>query len=432
MSSLVLACPVLIRVMISWAMSGGYSRDTEASMIKIQRYVVGGLVVLLMVSTTFVAGLGVGHYVLPSHDKPLLKLEEEQQQQFRVFWEAWRIVQERFYTEVELDSTTLTHGAIRGMVQSLGDRHTVFLEPSQADLFRQDLEGQFTGIGATVSMTDEGLVRVTKPLPGSPAEKAGLDVGDLILKVDDKPVQGLDLVEVIMLIRGPAQTEVRLLMLRLDGTESEVTIRRAVIELPTTETRVLDQGIAYLALSECNARAPREVTDGLRQLLASHPPALILDLRGNPGGYLHVAKEVASQFLADGLVLIERSSDGTETEHKAQAGGQATEIPLVVLVDAGTASAAEIIAGAIQDQNRGILVGEQTFGKGSVQTTERLSDGSALQLTIRRWYTPNGRQIQGEGLSPDVSVQRTEEDILAQRDPQLDRAIAYLSAQTAQ
>ena len=270
-----------------------------------------------------------------------------------------------------------------------------------------------------------------KPLPGSPAEKAGLRTGDLILKVNDRSVQGLDLAQVIMLIRGPADTEVRLLIQRSDGAQAELPVRRTVITVPTTETRVLEDGIAYLALAECNARASREVLAGLQQLLANHPPALILDLRGNPGGYLYVAKEVASQFLAQGLVLIERGSDGTETRHQVRPGGVATDIPLVVLVDAGTASAAEIIAGAIQDQERGILVGEQTFGKGSVQTTERLSDGSALQITIRRWYTPNDRQIQGEGLTPDVVAERTEDDILAQRDPQLDCAVAYLRLQTS-
>jgi carboxyl-terminal processing protease len=157
-----------------------------------------------------------------------------------------------------------------------------------------------------------------------------------------------------------------------------------------------------------------------------------LDLRGNPGGYLHVAEEVASQFLAQGVILIERASDGTETRHEVRPGGLATDVPLVVLVDGGTASAAEIITGAIQDQKRGTIIGEQTFGKGSVQTTERLSDGSALQLTIRRWYTPNDRQIHGIGLSPDIVVERTEEDILAQRDPQLERAMAYLRSQIAQ
>jgi carboxyl-terminal processing protease len=151
-----------------------------------------------------------------------------------------------------------------------------------------------------------------------------------------------------------------------------------------------------------------------------------MDLRGNPGGYLHVAKDIASEFIADGLLLIERDSEGRETLHDARSGGTATEIPLVVLVDRGSASAAEIIAGAIQDNDRGVLVGERSFGKGSVQITERLSDGSGLQITTRRWYTPSDRQIEGQGLTPDIEVEMADEDLLAQRDPQLERAIAYL------
>jgi carboxyl-terminal processing protease len=193
---------------------------------------------------------------------------------------------------------------------------------------------------------------------------------------------------------------------------------------------MLDQGIAYLAVYDCNALAPRGVREGLEALLKSNPLGLILDLRGNPGGYLQVAKEVADEFIDEGLLLIERDSSGRETLHRASRGGRATAIPLAVLVDAGSASAAEIIAGAIQDNGRGVLVGTTTFGKGSVQVTERLSDGSALQVTIRRWYTPSDRLIEGQGLVPELEVNISEDDILAGRDPQLDRAVTYLLSQS--
>jgi carboxyl-terminal processing protease len=172
------------------------------------------------------------------------------------------------------------------------------------------------------------------------------------------------------------------------------------------------------------------VRSALDQLLKSKPLGLIFDLRGNPGGYLHVAAEIASEFLPDGLVVIERSSDGQETRHQAQRGGRATQIPLVVLVDQGSASASEIVAGAIQDRERGMLIGEQTFGKGSVQITEQLSDSSGLQITIRRWHTPNDHQIDGKGLTPDIKVELTEDDLKAQRDPQLAKAVEYLLSQT--
>ena len=376
--------------------------------------------------TAFAAGFGIGHYVFPSSRIAVARVQQEQQEQFQVFWEAWRIVEDEFYTEKPLDNEAMTHGAIRGMVASLGDQHTVFLLPTQADLFREDLEGQFGGIGVTVGLTEDGLLRITKPIAGSPADEAGLRAGDLILEVDGSSVRGMDLIQAIALIRGPKDTEVRLLIQKsLDGQTTEVVLRRAAIDVPTTESRMLDDRVAYLALWECNARAPREVRDQLTQLLDQKPRALVLDLRGNPGGYLYVATEVASEFISSGLILYERGRDGQEIRHEARAGGVATSIPLAVLVDKGSASAAEIIAGAIQDSGRGILVGEQTFGKGSVQTTERLSDGSALQITIRRWYTPKGRQIQEQGLTPDIAVEAAEQDL------QLERAVSYLLSITS-
>jgi len=395
-------------------------------MVNWQRWILGAVIVAVAATTTFVAGFGVGHYVIPSPQAAAAATAEAHEEQFRLFWEAWRLLEEQFYTQEPLDSQAMTYGAIRGMVTSLEDRHTVFMDPVQADLFKEDLDGSFGGIGATVNMTEEGLLRITKPLPGSPAEEAGLEVGDIIVEVDSQTVQGLDLVKAIMLIRGPQDTSVRLVVRRMDGSVSQLTIRRGIITVPTTEARLLEDGIAYLALWECNARAPQEVDGALTELMREDPRGLVLDLRGNPGGFLYVAKEVASQFVDRGLLLLERSSDGSTIRHEAQPGGLATDVPLVVLVDGGSASASEIIAGAIQDTGRGILIGEQTFGKGSVQTTERLSDGSALQITIRRWFTPNDRQIQGEGLTPDVEIVMAEEDLLAQRDPQLEQAILYL------
>ncbi len=397
-----------------------------------QKWVLVSAVLVMAAGTMFVAGFGIGHYVVQPRQVLLAYTAEEHQNQFEVFWEAWHVIEDRFYTEEPLDPKQMTYGAIRGMVASLGDPHTVFLEPAQADLFKADLQGEFSGIGATVAMSEEGYVRITKTLADSPAEKAGLRSGDLILEVDGHAVQGLDLFQAILLIRGEAGTEVRVLVERMEDDPTEVTIRRAIITVPATEARMLEEGIGYLAIYECSARAPAEVRDALRQLLAKDVRALVLDLRGNPGGYLHVAKEIASEFLDGGLVLIERNIDGSETRHQASSGGLAVQIPLVVLVDGGSASAAEIMAGAIQDRGRGSLVGEQTYGKGSVQINERLSDGSALQITIRRWYTPNDRQIQGQGLSPDIVVERSEEDLRAGLDPQLDRARSYVMSQVTQ
>jgi carboxyl-terminal processing protease len=373
-----------------------------------------------------VAGFGIGRHVLPYPATLSAVADEGIQEQFRVFWQAWDLVEDRFYTEEPLDTQDMVYGAVRGMVESLGDRHTVFLTPGQAELFREDLEGEFGGIGVTVAMTEEGWLRIVKPIADSPGERAGLRIGDIILEVDGTWIQGMDLVQAIALIRGPEGTPVRLTIRSAEGAETELEIVRARVEVPTTESRMLDQGVAYLAVYDCNALAPSGVRSALEDLMQDSPLGLILDLRGNPGGYLHVAKEIVDEFLNEGRLLIERDSSGRETFHRARRGGRAVEIPLAVLVDSGSASAAEIIAGAIQDNGRGVLVGTTTFGKGSVQVTERLSDGSALQVTIRRWYTPADRLIEGQGLTPDLPIDMGEEDILAGRDPQLERAVQYL------
>jgi len=386
------------------------------------------LAVCILALTAFAAGFGIGRHVLPYSRSPSSAGDDEIQGQFQIFWQAWDLVEDRFYTTEPLNTQEMVYGAVRGMVESLGDRHTVFLTPDQADLFRDDLEGEFGGIGVTVAMTQEGWLRIVKPIPDSPGERAGLRTGDVILEVDGTWIRGMDLVQAISLIRGREGTEVRLKVRSPDGQEAELVVVRAQIEVPTTESRMLDQGVGYLAVYDCNSLAPRGVRAALDDLLRNDPVGLVLDLRGNPGGYLHVAKDIANEFIDDGLLLIERDSSGHETTHRASRGGRAIDIPLAVLVDSASASAAEIIAGAIQDNARGMLVGTTTFGKGSVQVTERLSDGSALQLTIRRWYTPADRLIEGQGLIPNLQVDITEEDILAGRDPQLERAIAYLLA----
>jgi carboxyl-terminal processing protease len=349
-----------------------------------------------------------------------------------LFWDVWQIVEQEFYREKPLDYHEMVYGAIRGMVNSLGDPHTAFLTPSQREMFSQDLEGEFGGIGVTVHMTDEGKLMAMKTLAGSPAEHSDIKAGDLILEVDGTSLQDKDVSQAISMIRGPSGSQVRLLIQRGSEAPFEVVLTRAVVSIPTVESRMLQDGIAYLSLAEFNAKATAGVRAALAELLKQNPRGLILDLRGNPGGYLHVADEVASEFLADGVTVTERGRDGAEVVHKASPGGKATKIPLAVLVDAGSASASEIVAGAIQDHNRGILVGEKTYGKGSVQITQSLSDGSGLQVTIRRWYTPAGHQIDGVGLTPDIPVTVSEEDLQALRDPALQRAVTYLLSQTPQ
>lgn len=350
---------------------------------------------------------------------------------FDIFWEAWDVLQAQFYGELPSDSE-LPYAAIEGVIASTGDPYTAFLDPVRADIVRTDLSGSFEGIGATVRMRPDGRLEIVQPLADQPAIEAGLRAADIVLSVDGTALEGMNIYEAISLIRGPAGTVVRLLVQR-EGVEEpfEVEVVRARIEVPVVESRVLENGIAYLRLSEFGQTATEELKRALQALLQENPDGLILDLRGNPGGYLTTAIEVSSQFVGEGPILVERFRDETERVYDPVAGGLALDIPLVVLVDGGSASASEIVAGAIQDSARGTLVGTTTLGKGSVQLVNTLSDGSQLRVTTARWFTPTGRAIHGEGLKPDIEVEVTEADIEADRDPQLERAIEYLEEGTA-
>ncbi len=354
----------------------------------------------------------------------------ELQTTFEPFWQAWRIVHDNYY-EQPLDDTQLMQGAIRGMTESLGDPATSYLTPEEYAIFATNLSGDFEGIGAYVEMAGDYL-RIVSPIPGSPAEAEGILPGDLIIMVDREDIAGQSEVEIIGKVRGPAGSTVHLTIQREGKTDFlEFDVTRAKIVISSVESKVLEGGIAYIKVNDFGARTPKEFRDTLRTLLNDNPTGLVLDLRGNPGGYLNTAVEVASQFLKAGpnkLVLRERFGDGREETYTVQSGGLATDIPLVVLIDKGSASASEIVAGAIQDHGRGTLVGETSYGKGSVQATHNLDNHQGeVKVTIARWLTPDGRSIHELGITPDVEVLLTEEDRAAELDPQLDKAIEILS-----
>jgi carboxyl-terminal processing protease len=315
------------------------------------------------------------------------------------------------------------------MLSSLQDPHTAFLDPKTAAILNKDDSGSFEGIGASIRYDEKiGRPRIAHVFEGQPAAKAGLRRDDIILKVGDTSTENMSILETITLIRGPRGSTVRLTILRAEEQKPiEVPVVRDQIDIPVTESRMLGNGIAYLRLADFNNVAGNKMTAALSDLLQNRPRGLIFDLRGNPGGFLHVAVEVGSQFVGQGNIVTERSKDSSEEVFRAKPGGLATNqsLPLVVLVDGGTASAAEIVAAAIRDTDRGILVGEKTFGKTSVQAPHHLSDGSELRVTVARWFTPKGDQIK-DGLVPDIQVELTAEDVAAGRDPQLDRAVQYL------
>ena len=357
---------------------------------------------------------------------PLPTPANEDEKAFALFWEVWDLVQRNFYGALP-SMQQVTYAAIRGMLSTLGDDYTAFLEPEVAAVIQEDATGEFEGIGAFVDVDEEGKIVLVGIFEEGPAEQAGLLKGDRVLEVDGVSVVGRTLYEAIGLIRGPAGSAVTLLVERADtAAPFEVTVTRARLEIAITESEMRNDGIGYIRLYEFSAPASQRMQAGLRELLSQEPRAIIFDLRGNPGGWLDQAVEVTDLFLDDGVILYERWSDGKEQVFEARPGDVAEEVPLVVLVDGGSASASEIVAGALQDRERATLIGEHTFGKGSVQRPFTLSDGSELRVTAALWFTPDERAIHGQGLLPDIEVLWPEEGVEPGADPQLERAVEYI------
>ncbi len=349
-------------------------------------------------------------------------------QQFMPFWEQWRAVA---YLPLDEDLTyeLLMRESLRGMVASLGDLHTAYMDPFEYQQTQMDLEGEYEGIGAWVDTTAEYLT-IVSPMEGSPAEQVGLQPGDRIVAVDGEDMTGIDGNLVIRRLLGPSGTKVVLTIERDSESEPfDVEVTRAHIVVPTVVTDTLDGDIAYIQLTTFGADSYEQLHAALEEALALEPAGLILDLRNNAGGYLHVAINITSDFVADGPVVFEEYGDGRSQTYEAHKGGIATEIPMVVLVNQGSASASEILAGALQDYQRAELVGMTTYGKGSVQLPITLADNQgALRITIAKWLTPDKRTIHEIGIEPDVVVDITQEDVDAGIDPQLEKAIELLTS----
>ena len=390
------------------------------------------LLFVAVIATVFVAGAFGGGFVVsrqffapaplpdggaPADWKPYMP----------VYWEAWNYVHQDFY-KTPIDDSQLVNSSIDGMVNALGDPNTRFVDAKTSAITSSDLSGSFEGIGATVEMK-EGRLTVVSPIKGTPADKAGILPGDIILQVDDTVIQNMDVMQAIRLIRGPRGTEVKLVIQRAKQPNLTLTLKRETIRVPFVEARMIEgTTIAYLRLNDFGATAPDEMRAALQELNAQKPTGLIFDLRRNPGGYLNVSVEVASQFLKQGqVVLIEKFKDGRKQEFKAARGGLATEIPMVLLVDKGSASASEIVAGAIKDYKRATIIGTVTFGKGSVQNVHTLSDKSELRVTIARFFSPLDHEIHHVGITPDIEVTISDDDIAAKRDPQLGKAVEILT-----
>lgn len=346
---------------------------------------------------------------------------------FTPFWEAWQIVHEQ-YVDQPVDDNALMQGAIRGMMDGLGDSHSSYMDPTQYSDAQAPLEG-YSGIGAWVSTEGEYLT-IIEPMKGSPAEKAGLQVGDQIIAIDGENMEGIAAEVARLKVLGTSGTQV-VLTIQRESVEMpfDVSVTRAEITIPSVEYEMLENDIAYIHLLTFSDSSTNEMRTALKELLSQDPKGLIFDLRNNSGGYLLTAVDVASEFIKEGLITYELYGDGKRDDYEASGKGMATEIPMVVLVNEWSASASELVAGAIQDYERAPLVGVTTFGKGSVQNWLGLSNDGAIRVTIARWYTPLGRNISEVGLTPDEVVEISDEDVEAGKDTQLEKAIELLSTQ---
>lgn len=405
------------------------------------------VVVLVLVSGACSAGFLAGRFLFPTQTSVVAQAPEvslpqpeassstgatatpeELEELFKPFWEAWDLLHEQ-YVDQPLDDEQLMRGALSGMMDSLGDPYTSYMEPEEYQMLNDELQGNLTyeGIGAWVDTTKDFLT-IISPMPGSPADKAGLKPGDRIIAIDGEDMSGVDGELVRQKVLGPAGSTVTLTILRNDQEPFDVAVTRDSIKVPTLESRMLEGDIAYVHLFVFGENTKRELRNALSELLDQKPKGLILDLRFNGGGYLETAIDVASEFIDEGVIMYEEYGDGSRKTYEARPGGLATDIPLVVLINEGSASASEIVAGALQDRERALLVGETSFGKGLVQIPTVLqNDQGAVRITVARWLTPNESMINGVGLTPDYVVEITEEDANAGRDPQLDKAVELLS-----
>lgn len=342
--------------------------------------------------------------------------------------DVWEALQKEYYAQ-PLKQTEAVYGAVRGMVESLGDPYTSFFTPQEAKLFQDEISGSFEGIGTEIGIKNGKLV-IIAPLPDSPAEKAGLTSGDQILSVDGKSTEGVPLDIAVQSIRGKNGTNVKLEVLQTGATvPKELTITRDSITVSSVKFSMRSDGIGVMTLSYFGPQTKKEFTAAANAYLLQHGKGLIVDLRNNPGGYLDGAVDVAALFVDSGtLVVSEKYTDGRVIRHLTKDGGTLKGIPAVALVNKGTASAAEIVAGALQDHRKATVIGEETFGKGSVQQLQDLSDGSSLKITVAHWFTPNDRTIQDTGITPDAEVPLTSDDFNTNRDPQMDAAVNALKA----
>lgn len=354
---------------------------------------------------------------------------EIQDVDFSLFWDTWKLIKENYVDKDKVTEKKMFYGALHGLVSSVEDPYTVFMDPKIAQEFADDMAGTFEGIGAEIGIKND-ILTIVAPLPGMPAEKAGLQAGDKVLAINGTSTMGISVDEAVNKIRGPKGTEVVLTIVRegMDDTKDIKVIRDAII-VKSVKTEMREDGIFVISVSNFNNDTENLFNGAVQEALRLKPKGIVLDLRNNPGGYLDTAIEVSSEWIEKGVIVAEKNGDGTSREDVSRGRARLKDFKTVVLVNKGSASASEIVAGALQDHEKAKIIGEQTFGKGSVQTLRDLRDGSSVKITVAKWLTPKGRSINDEGIKPDEDIKLTAEDFEADRDPQMDRALEILRAQ---
>ncbi len=389
--------------------------------------------VVVLGAVLFAAGFFIGRdSVAPVElvtDAVNVETPESVPADFSDFWRVWNTINERYYDADSVESQEKVWGAISGLMNSLGDPYSVFLPPEETQYFNDIIAGSFGGVGMEIGKEDAGIV-VIAPLKETPAERAGIRSGDIIVKIDDEPTLDLSVDEAVSRIRGDVGTQVALTISREGEDEFlEMSITREEISIPTLSGELRDDGVYVIALYNFDGQSVQKVYRALKEFLASGSTKLILDLRGNPGGIMGSAVEIASYFLPEGQVVVsERFEQGRETQEYRSFGYPLLPdgIDMAVLVDRGSASASEILAGALQEHGRATIVGETTFGKGSVQELIPVTADTSVKITIGKWFTPEGVSISDGGLTPDIEVVRTPEDFENDIDPQMDAAVKLL------
>lgn len=400
--------------------------------------IITAFVVLALIGGAFFFGIYLGYENRPAVDKVTSVFNKTEGQppevDFSPFWQAWKILEDRYVdtngtTTKKISNEDRVWGAIAGLAKSLGDPYTIFLPPEDKKRFDEDISGNFSGVGMEVGMRD-GFLVVVAPLPNTPAKRAGILAGDKIIKIDNEFTTNMNITEAVQNIRGEKGTAVVLTMLRGDNNEElKFEVVRDTITIPTIETNLLPEGVFVIRLFNFSANAPELFREALDEFIDSGTDKLIVDLRGNPGGFLDASVHISSWFLASDEVVVRemRGQANDEKTHRSLGFNIFTDqLKMAVLVDRGSASASEIVAGALADNGKAILIGEQTFGKGSVQELVPVTKDTSIKVTIARWFTPAGTSISEGGLTPDILVEVTEEDIESGNDPFIEKAVGYL------